>query len=133
MNLTRFSRFAPRSLAAAALISFGGCLSIDAAPEGIGVLIIVSGNNQTLAPGSTNAAPLVVRALDQNGAPLPGETVTWGISQGSGAVSASTTITDNEGNASVNFTAPTATGTNSIRASAEGLTVTFTIQVAAAT
>lgn len=129
MNMTHLSRFAPRSLAAAALISFGGCLSVDTTPAGIGALVIVSGNNQALAPGATNAAPLVVRALDQNAAPLPAETVTWAVAQGSGTISASTTITDDAGQASVNFTPGAGIGANSIRATAEGLTVTFTIQV----
>jgi len=133
MTLNRQARFVPRSLAAAALLFLGGCLSIDQAPSGIAVLLIVSGNNQTIAPGSTNASPLVVRALDAGAAPLPGSTVTWSVSQGSGSVSAATTLTDDAGQASVNFTPGSATGTSQVKATSEGLTVTFTINIAAAT
>jgi hypothetical protein len=128
----RVLRIAPLTLVSAALVFFTGCLSVGEGPDGIAVLVIISGNTQTLAPGSTNAAPLVVRALDASAAPLPGATVTWTVSQGSGTVSAATTITDDSGEASVNFTPGNATGANQIKASSSGLTVTFQINVEAA-
>ena len=133
MTLNRLTRWTPRTLAFAAVLLFAGCLSIDQDQSGIAVLLIVSGNNQSLTVNSTNAAPLVVRALDNSAAPLPGATVTWSITQGTGTVSAATTLTDDAGQTSVTFNPGTSTGTNQIKATAEGLSVTFTIQVAAAT
>lgn len=133
MNSNHFRRFAPRALAIAALVLVGGCLSIEQSADELAVLLIVSGNNQNVPIGSTTAAPLVVRALDNSAAPLPGATVTWTVAQGSGSVSAATTITDDSGQASVTFAPGTTTGTTTVKASSEGLTVTFTLEVVAAT
>jgi len=133
MNSNHFRRFAPRAFAMAALLFFAGCLSVDQSADGLAALSIVSGNNQNVPLGSTNAAPLVVRALDNSAAPLPGATITWAVSQGSGTVSAATTLTDEAGQASVTFNPGSTTGTTTVKATAEGLSVTFTLQVVAAT
>jgi hypothetical protein len=121
-----------RTLAAAVILASSGCLSIDSPLGGAALVVIVSGNEQTVAPNATTPDPLVVRVFDNAAAPLGGVSVTWTVNSGGGAVSQQTTTTDGAGLTSVNYTAGTATGTSQVRATAEGLTVTFTVSIVAA-
>lgn len=121
-----------RTLAAALVLALGGCLSIDSPLGGAALVVIVSGNEQTIAPNATTPNPLVVRVFDNAAAPLEGVSVTWSVNSGGGAVSQQTTTTDGAGLTSVNYTAGAATGTSQVRATAEGLTVTFTVSIVAA-
>lgn len=121
-----------RTLAAAFVLALSGCLSIDSPLGGAALVIIVSGNEQTIAPNATTPNPLVVRVFDNAAAPLQGVTVTWTVPSGGGVVSQATTTTDGAGVASTNYTAGAATGTSQVRATAEGLTVTFTVAIVAA-
>jgi len=133
MNLNRLRLAAPRAMLLSSLFLFGGCLSLDVdQPNGISVLVIVSGQGQTIPIGSTNYQALVVRGFDQNAAPVPSATITWTVTQGSGTVSAATTTTDETGQTSVKFTPGSTTGENRIAATGDGLTVTFILQVVAA-
>ncbi len=59
---------------------------------------IVSGNGQTLPPG-VDSAPLLVRVLSANGAPVAGQRVRWSSERA--ALDAEERITDSEGRASV--------------------------------
>lgn len=76
----------------------------------------ISGDAQTGAAGETLAAPLVVRVLDQFGEPLEGVTVTWGVFEGGGSISATTSLTDERGDASVDWTLGDGLGVNEARA-----------------
>lgn len=127
-------RFAPRTAIALFIAMSGACLSIDSEIEGVAVLTVVSGNEQTLQVGSTNAVPLVVRAFDNAAQPMEGVTVTWSVNPSSGGtVSTSSTTTDGAGMTQVNFTPGSTPQTLFVRASAEGLTVSFTLTIVAAT
>jgi len=119
-----------RTLALAAALLLNGCLSIDSA-TGLGLIIIVSGNEQTVQTGATVAVPLVVRAFDTSTAPMAGVTMNWSVASGGGSVTPTSSVTDDAGQASTNYTAGTTTGDAQVRATAEGLTVTFTFTVAA--
>jgi hypothetical protein len=121
-----------RTLAAAFVLALSGCLSIDSPLGGVALVVIVSGNEQTVAPNATTTNPLVVRVFDNAAAPLEGVPVTWTVTSGGGAVTQVTTTTDSAGMASNNYTAGAATGTSQVRATAEGLTVTFTVSIVAA-
>jgi hypothetical protein len=133
MNLNRLRLAAPRAVLISSLFLFGGCLSLDVEqPRGISVLVIVSGQGQTIPIGSTTSLPLVVRGFDSNAAPVPGETVTWTVTQGTGTVSAATTLTDETGQTSVKFNPGATTGENRITATTSGLLVTFILTVVAA-
>ena len=57
-------RFAPRLAIAALIATSAGCLSIDTLDDGVGVLVVATGNDQTVQTGKTAAVPLVVRAFD---------------------------------------------------------------------
>ncbi len=63
-------------------------------------LLKVSGDNQTVTAG-TNSQPLVVQVTNANGSGVAGATVTWAITSGGGALSATSTVTDATGTASV--------------------------------
>jgi|KBSSwiStaDraftv2_1062776.scaffolds.fasta_scaffold1240650_2 hypothetical protein len=107
----------------------GGCFSLDTSIEGLAVLAIISGNQQTIQAGAAAPAALVVRAYDENAISLPDVDVDWTINTTGGSLSATSTTTDDTGTASVTFTAPTTPGNVQIRASAEGLSVTFNLTV----
>lgn len=110
-----------------------GCLSIDTEVEGVAFLTVVSGNNQNLQVGSTNAVPLVVRAFDNASQPMEGAQITWAVNPSSGgSVSSSSTTTDSAGFSQIDFTPGATPGTVFVRATADGLTVSFTITVVAA-
>lgn len=68
------------------------------------VLAITGGNPQFANAGTPLLAPLSVRLQDGSGAPLPGITVSFQITAGTGTLSSSTGITDVNGDASTTFT-----------------------------
>jgi hypothetical protein len=126
-------RLGPRLAVAVLLAASPGCLSIDTEVEGVAVLTVVSGNNQNLQVGSTNAVPLVVRAFDNSTQPMEGVQVTWTVSPTTGGtVSAESTTTDDAGFTQINFTPGSTPGTVFVRATADGLTVSFTVNITAA-
>jgi hypothetical protein len=85
---------------------------------------VVSGDKQTGDIGQPLASPLVVRALDQFGNPVPGVYVTFGSYTGTGTANPSATLTNASGEASTNWTLGTKAGHEEIRASAwQGVTM----------
>lgn len=87
-------------------------------------LAIVSGNDQTGAANAAAAAPLVVQ-LTANGKPVANQTVTWSIASGQATLGATSSVTDANGNASVNFTYGANAGPITIQASVPGSLATF--------
>jgi hypothetical protein len=89
-----------------------------------------SGGVQTIAP-SAQAAPLVVTVRDQEKDPIGGITVLWNIESGAGTLSATSTTTDDNGNASVTYTAGATVGITKINATVPALqsSVSYTITV----
>lgn len=57
----------------------------------------VSGDEQAAPVGATVASPLVVRAVDQNGVPVPGVAITWEVVSGGGSFVAASASTDAQG------------------------------------
>lgn len=70
-------------------------------------LVMVSGNGQVVTEQFLTNAPLVVQAKDAAGRPVPGVSVTWAITQGTGTINPVSRTTDNNGQASANFLATT--------------------------
>jgi alpha-tubulin suppressor-like RCC1 family protein len=60
-------------------------------------LAYISGDDQAAPVGATVAAPLVVRAVDQNGVPIPGVPLTWEVQTGGGSFVAASAATDESG------------------------------------
>jgi hypothetical protein len=119
-----------RATGALAIIALSGCLSVSDTTDGLAVLAIIGGNNQTLQAGSaTSSAPLAVRTLKQSGAPMAGVAVIWTITSGGGTLSAPSSVTDDSGDASVTYKPGTASGVTVVKATAENLTLNFTLNV----
>ena len=118
-------------LLAAASLSLASCLSISEPREGLSVFTIIGGNNQVVAVNTVAPQPLAVRTIDEKTGVLPGVTVAWTITSGTGTLSATSSVTDDSGLASINFTAGSVVGPVLVRATAEDLRVTFTIDVVA--
>ncbi|MHB8447251.1 MAG: autotransporter domain-containing protein [Rudaea sp.] len=87
-------------------------------------LQIISGNNQSGAVGSAAGAPLVVQ-LSNAGTPASAQTVNWSVSSGQATLSAASSVTDSNGNASINFSYGNGAGPIVIQASAAGSTASF--------
>lgn len=132
--------FARRLTLAAALMIVGtGLAACDdddpAAPVPVATtLSVMSGNAQETTPNTAIAAPLVVELKDQYGDPLASQSVTWAISNGTGALSSTTSTTDTNGQASVTYTPDDNTGITTITATVGALTpVDFTVNVVPST
>src|SRR5205823_14886659 len=92
-------------------------------------LVLVSGNNQTAKFQTALAMPLVVSAADTNGNPVAGVTVAFAVTSGGGSLSATSVMTNLTGQAPTMLTVGATAGTNTVTASASGLTgspATFT-------
>ncbi len=85
-------------------------------------LIYVSGNEQSGIAGETLAAPIVVKVADANGKAVFSRPVNFQVTFGNGALSASTVLTNEFGEAEATWTLGLQAGLNAVRASAEGLT-----------
>lgn len=82
----------------------------------IATLAAVSGGGQQAPGGTTLPQPLVVRAEDQSGAPVPGVTVNWSATSGGGSVNPSTSVTNDDGLAITLVTLGTTVGANTFSA-----------------
>jgi Big-like domain-containing protein len=91
------------------------------------VLELVSGDGQSGLVGTALPAPLVVRAHDADGNPVPGLAVAWIPGQGGGTLAPTTSTTDADGRASTQWTLGPAPVGNSATAVISGVgTVSFT-------
>jgi hypothetical protein len=66
-------------------------------------LVAISGDEQELPSGGVESAPLVVRVVDQHGAPYPDQTIEWRLVQGGGTLSAASSRTDASGHARITY------------------------------
>ena len=73
-------------------------------PQPLPSVSIVSGDAQQVPLGQTEPAPLIVAVTAPNGDPMPGVQVNWGIVSGGGSLSATSSMTDQSGHASVTWT-----------------------------
>ena len=95
-------------------------------------LDIISGAGQQASGGESLANPLVVAAIDGNGAPMPGVSVTFTVTQGNGNLSAATAMTDANGRAETTFTLGPDPGRHNVRASGTAVNPVTFIAVATA-
>jgi hypothetical protein len=85
-----------------------------------------AGNGQVGLASQPLAQPIVVHVLDQYGASLANAVVTWTVTFGGGSVSAATSQTDGNGNASITWTMGPTAGADSLHAAiASGVSVTI--------
>jgi hypothetical protein len=79
-------------------------------------LVRVSGSDQAGFIGATVAAPLVVRAVDQNGVPIAGLAIEWEVINGGGSFVSASFSTDNDGYGEAVFRLGNTLGAQGVRA-----------------
>jgi subtilisin family serine protease len=119
---SRTLAFSAPGLASAASSGF----SLDPGPAS--QLSVTEGNGQTALAATALPQPLSSKVADAYGNGVPSATVAWTVTSGSGTLSAPSTPTNASGVASVTYTLGRFAGTESVQASATGLSgspVTF--------
>jgi hypothetical protein len=79
-------------------------------------LAIASGNNQRATPGAAVPDPLEISVTSSDGDGISGVNVSWVVTAGDGTLSATRTITDSDGRASVDWTLGSRPGSQSVEA-----------------
>lgn len=85
------------------------------------ILESVSGDGQSALVGTSLPEPLVVRARDGGGNPVPGLAVAWLAGNGGGSLAPATSTTDADGLASTQWTLGSAAGANTATAVVSGV------------
>lgn len=96
------------------------------APTGVAA---PTGDSQRLVVGTSPSAPLVALVTDANGNRVPGVSVTWRITSGSGSLSGDHSITNAVGEATITFVTDGHAGTTLITASVGTSSKLFTVVV----
>jgi len=104
---------------AAGYASGGTTVTVNGLPT---TLILVSGGNQVASPSTLLPQPVVVKVTDALGTAVAGFPVTFAVTAGGGSVGTPSTTTNASGQASTTWTLGAATGTQTITATASGLT-----------
>ena len=125
-----------KNLTIVGLLILGACtLSTDTDAPRPYILGMVSGNGLDVAAGAELSEPLSVVVIDQYNFVMHDITVTWAITEGGGTLTAAggasgttlSTLTDENGVASVSYTAGPTAGDAAITATVSGVgTLTFT-------
>ena len=89
------------------------------------ILEKISSDNQQGLPITPLPNPLVIKVIDQNGIALEDIVVTFTVTAGGGTLSATRTMTDENGRAQSTLTLGPNLGTNTVEVSVAGITVTF--------
>jgi hypothetical protein len=93
-------------------------------------LIKFSGDQQSAPVNTMLPTPLAIVVISQFGERLKNITVNWTIVSGGGSLSSNTTLTDETGVASVNYTTGTVAGPAVVRAQVHGIPpLTFNITI----
>ena len=109
--------------------AFSGC-SLNQDIGGPSTMVKTGGDAQTAPANTLLPLPLVVTVVDQFGQTIDNVPVTWSIISGGGSLSATSSVTDANGNASVTYTTGPAAGQAVIRANApNGLFINFTATI----
>jgi len=88
-------------------------------PQGQG-FSATGGAGQSAIAGTTLPVPYTVQVTDEADAPVPGATIHWMAGTAAGTLSASTSVTDATGRASVLYTLGAGTGSQTVSASIDG-------------
>lgn len=92
----------PRQRFAIVLFALTGCVTSPDVPDPA-VIEIVSGNDQVQGRGRPLHEPVVVRALDELGAPIAGAPLRFSVGPGGGVVDPQDAVTDSVGVAAVSW------------------------------
>lgn len=95
-------------------------------PDAPAALSRLAGDGQAGTVNQPLATPLTVKVVDQFNNPVPAITVHWAIATGGGALSAATSTTGTNGQATIGWTLGAAAGQQSVSATVGTLNTTFT-------
>lgn len=113
----------------AALVAASGC-TLNTDVSGPAAIIKVSGEPQSEPTNTTFPTPLAVLVVTQFGEPVQNATVTWTIRSGGGTFDAPSTLTGEDGVASVIYTSGDTAGPVVIEARVAGVPpLTFNLTV----
>lgn len=106
--------------------AFAAACNDSTGPKGPRAQVVTafSGNGQSGTVGAALALPLVARVTDSTGKPVPGATVTFAVTSGSGTVSPPSAQTDTGGRAQTALTLGQSAGQVEVTASVEGTSLT---------
>jgi adhesin/invasin len=117
------------AVAAAALVVAGACGDTQfntVFPTAVAVTVSAATNNQSAVVGQALPLPVSVQVTDGAGVPIGNVAVTWTVLTGGGSVSASSSTTDVNGNATIIWTLGPTVGTQTLSASiANGASTTI--------
>lgn len=91
----------------------------------------VSGDGQTAEVGTPLPTLLGVRVTNSAGEPLVTKTISWSVESGGGALAGSTSVTNALGEATNAYTLGSSPGTNTVRASVDGTSLSTTLTATA--
>ena len=123
-----FTALAPRVLGIAALLAVAGCGDDGSGPNPPANVVQVSGSEQIGLAGVQLARPFVILVTDASDAPVAGVTVDWAVTAGSGILSAISTTSGSNGQATTTLT-PTQVGRTDVRATVAGLSSVLFIAI----
>jgi hypothetical protein len=108
---------APGAQSASVSVAGAGMVTVAAtAAAGPAVALAkTSGDAQTGNVGATLPAPLVARAVDAYGNPVPGAPLTWAVISGGGSLSSASAVTSANGTGSASWTLGAAPGAQAVR------------------
>lgn len=136
-RISRYGRWLVPALGGALVLSAAACsddhndllTNLVVVPAAT-TITLSSGNGQVGLVNQPLALPIVVHVLDQSRSPLTNAVVDWTVLSGGGSVSAVTSRTDDNGNASVIWTMGPTVGAVSLQAEiVNGTSVTITATV----
>jgi serine/threonine protein kinase/alpha-tubulin suppressor-like RCC1 family protein len=106
-------------------------LTAEAAPLLPAGLELVAGSGQEAEAGTLLTEPVRIRVVDPNGRPVPGLTVSFQVSEGAGSVTAGTVTTDEDGEASAEWTLGPGPGEQALQISVPEADLATTVQAEA--
>jgi hypothetical protein len=111
------------------LVAVSSC-TLNTDVSGPAAVVKYSGDAQMAAVNTTLPTPLAVMVITQFGDRLSNIPVSWTIKSGVGTLSANSSLTDDTGVASVNFTTGATTGLVLVEAKVQGIpALTFSVSV----
>lgn len=125
--MVRLNRTAVRFVSSSALAAavFAMACRDSTGPDPAILTPVTASNNQRGIAGFALSIPLSVRVTSSSGAPLIGVTVTWTVTSGGGTVSPATSVTNDNGVAETRWTLGTTEGVQTVQATANGTSTTF--------
>ena len=110
------------ALVTAGLLASGSCGGA-LGPEDLGRIEVAAGNNQEVSAGTAVPTPPAVRALSDDGRPVPGVVVTFVVTDGGGTLTGAEATSNADGIAAVtSWTLGPEVGSNVLNATAPGAT-----------